>query len=74
MAHRDHHPTEVPGCFGCKVLGIGVDGKHLTKTVRVTADDGPQTVGTQTEHRDGRMDAHVLAPTTTFRMHATEQR
>lgn len=53
MSHRDFHPVNVDGCFGCKVAGLGYDGKHLTKS---TTDDNRATV---TEHRNGRQDVTV---------------
>lgn len=51
--HRLAHPADVPGCFGCKVYGIGYDGKHLTKS---TTDENRATT---TEHRSGRVDVVV---------------
>lgn len=25
MKHRETHPTDVPGCFGCQVLGVQIN-------------------------------------------------
>jgi hypothetical protein len=38
---------------------IGIDRKHLTKTTVVPHDRDGTHAGTQTEHRDGRVDACV---------------
>lgn len=53
MAHRDHHPRPVDGCFGCKVSAVAYDGGHLTRS---TMDENRATI---TEHRDGRQDVIV---------------
>jgi hypothetical protein len=58
MAHVDHHPTPVAGCFGCKVRGLSYQGVMSRASDRVaaraghrpdpvhhrpvTADDGPR--------------------------------
>jgi hypothetical protein len=51
--HRVAHPQDVDGCFGCKVLGVGYDAGHRTKT---TVDEFKSRI---TEHRDGRQDVMV---------------
>ena len=53
--HRDVHPDDVDGCFGCKVLGIGYDSHVTTRTTRDEA--GNDT----TEHRSGRVDIRINA-------------
>jgi hypothetical protein len=69
VPHR--HTTPEPGCFGCKVSGLGFQGLRSAhgpdpvQHVPVTADDGPRagkTVGRHDVHWDGRQDAKVLAP------------
>jgi hypothetical protein len=84
--HRDHHPSPVEGCFGCKVLGIGWQGKQSAAGGRrsnpierrpVTADDGPAagtTVGRHEVHWSGRQDAVVRAPTVHLKGTTTEER
>lgn len=86
MAHRDHHPTPDPTCFGCKVASIGWQGRQSaaggrksdpTQDHRVTADDGPargQVVGKHREHWDGRQDATVFAPTHKVKTKSSEER
>ena len=33
MLHRQTHPTDVEGCFGCKILGISLNaGEASTRT------------------------------------------
>lgn len=56
--HTAAHPDPVPGCLGCKILGVGIDGKHLTRTTRDEA--GNDT----TEHRSGRVDVQINARAT----------
>jgi len=51
--HKDFHPQAVEGCFGCKGLSIGYDGKHLTKSI--TDENNATTV----QHRSGRQDVTV---------------
>jgi hypothetical protein len=60
MAHRDLHPTLVEGCIGCKVLGLGYDGGHLTRAV---TDEHNNTT---TYHRSGRQDVLIRAPRVTL--------
>ena len=31
--HRETHPTDVPGCFGCKVLGVNIGGFPTAPTM-----------------------------------------
>lgn len=57
LHHRTAHPDDVPGCFGCKTLGIGVDRKHLTRKTIVPSDSTGRPAGYHVEHRDGRQDA-----------------
>lgn len=57
MHHREFHPQPVDGCMGCKVLGLGYDGGHLTKVSVVPNEATGQVAGQTTEHRDGRQDA-----------------
>lgn len=64
MHHRVAHPQDVPGCFGCKTLGIGFDGDHTTKQHTDQHDTGSVVV---TEHRDGRADVLVRPDTTHFK-------
>lgn len=66
MRHQDAHPEPVEGCFGCKCLGIGYDGKHTT---RVTTDENKARI---TEHRDGRQDVLIRAPRTRVTTSVTE--
>lgn len=66
--HRRTHPTPVPGCFGCRVIGVGYDGKHLT---RARTDEFNNTT---TEHRSGRVDIHIRAPKLTLKTHTREER
>jgi hypothetical protein len=66
--HRIAHPEDVPGCFGCKVYGIGYDGKHYTKVSTVTNQEVGGTAGYTKEHRDGRQDALITPQTVTFKM------
>jgi hypothetical protein len=68
MTHRDHHPSPLANCMGCKVQGIGFDGGHTTRS---TTDENRATV---TEHRDGRQDVLVRAPHLRLRMSTTEER
>jgi hypothetical protein len=86
VAHLDHHPEPVEGCFGCKVLGIGWQGKQSAAGGRradpverqpVVADDGPsrgRVVGAHRVHWDGRQDARVQAPTVRLKAKTTEAR
>lgn len=53
MTHRAHHPQPVEGCMGCKVLGLGFDGRTTTRTRR---DELGASI---TEHRDGRQDVTI---------------
>lgn len=62
------HPQYVEGCFGCKVGGVGYDGKHMTKA---TTDDMKNTT---TEHRDGRQDVLIRAPHIVMQTYAKEER
>lgn len=57
MAHSEHHPRPVDGCFGCKVMGIGYDGQHTTQVKPVIGEDTGRVVGRTRDHRDGRRDA-----------------
>ena len=66
--HREHHPTPVPDCFGCQVLGVGFQGLQArhgadpVQVVPVIADEGPrrgQSTGEHRVHWDGRQDAFV---------------
>jgi hypothetical protein len=66
MLHTEYHRDPVPNCFGCKVLGVGHDRKHLTRAV---TDELNNTV---TEHRSGRQDVLIRAPRVTLRQ--TEER
>ena len=68
--HRDTHPQDVEGCFGCKALGLGVQtlkirhGADPTRKVPVIREEGRSagTVGGfHTHHWDGRQDATVHA-------------
>lgn len=73
MAHVDHHPVPVEGCFGCKVLGVGFDGRHTSRSTRIPRT--PEQLGaTVTEHRDGRQDTTVHAPTVRVRTRTSEER
>jgi hypothetical protein len=74
MAHR--HQTPEPGCFGCKVAGVGFQGLKSRQgpdpvhKVQVVADEGVRagrTVGQKAEHWDGRTDATVFAPQVTVK-------
>ena len=56
--HTDHHPQPVDGCFGCKVLGIGYDGKHTTRLVR----EGNAVIR---KYRNGRQDVTITPKTVT---------
>ncbi len=68
MNHRTTHPEDVPGCFGCKALGVGFQGlqsrrgKDPVETTLVRSDENGRTVGAHHEHWDGRRDATVTAP------------
>ena len=66
LHQRRTHPTPVEGCFGCKVGGIGYDGKHLTNPV---TDENNNTV---TEHRSGRVDVLIRPPH--YAIRGSEQR
>lgn len=68
MSHRDHHPSPMDWCFGCKVASVGYDGRHLTRTV--TDENQAST----TEHRSGRQDVTVRAPRVALRTTQTEER
>jgi hypothetical protein len=57
-----------------KLRSIGFDRKHLTKTIPVPDDRTGERCGVQTEHRDGRVDATVLAPTIAVKSQTTEER
>jgi hypothetical protein len=68
MHHRDVHPVDVPGCFGCKCLGIRYQGhrsrqgKDPIRRTPAIADHGPRAgkpAGYHTDHWDGRRDATV---------------
>jgi hypothetical protein len=80
MAHGNHH-SEVPGCFGCQVSGVGYQGlksRHGSdpvEAVPVVADEGARAgrpVGQSRVHWDGRQDATVFAPLTKLETKATE--
>lgn len=68
MAHSQHHPVYVDGCFGCKVASVGYDGRHYTRTT-VTRTD--VDTGKVTEHRSGRRDVQVHPRTLKIRTYAT---
>lgn len=79
MVHR--HETPQPGCFGCKVSGLGYQGLQSrqgidpVQKVPVVADDGVRagkTVGRSDVHWDGRTDATVFAPKLTIETKARE--
>lgn len=84
--HTDHHPSPVPGCFGCHVSTLGYQGLQsragsrkadVTRVSEVVGDDGPargSVVGKQREHWDGRQDAKVYAPTHKVSTRTTEER
>lgn len=57
MRHELAHPLPVEGCFGCKVLGIGIDGKNTMQVKPVVSDETGRVVGRTRDHRDGRRDA-----------------
>lgn len=85
MSHREHHPKPVEGCFGCKVQGIGYQGRQSraggrrsdpTQNHPVTAEEGTRagkTVGHHVEHWDGRQDA-VVRPATLVMKATTEEK
>lgn len=56
MSVHGRHVVAVPGCFGCKVSGVGIDLGHVTRTTR--DELGNDT----TEHRNGRQDVTIRAP------------
>jgi len=81
--HRVAHPVDVPGCFGCRCLGIGFQGLQSrlgpdpVQTVPVRAEVGPSagaTVGSHMVHWDGRQDANVRAPTVVLKSRTEERR
>lgn len=86
MAHRDWHSEPVDGCFGCKVITIGWQGRQSAAGGRradvverqpVVADDGPrrgQVVGSHEVHWSGRQDATIQAPTVRLQANTTEAR
>lgn len=47
---------------------LGVDRRHMSKTWVVPADSDGRPTGTQTEHRDGRVDAHVTPRTVKYKI------
>lgn len=57
MAHTDHHPDYVDGCFGCKVASIGYDGKHTTRLIK---DENGAVIR---KYRNGRQDVTVTPKT-----------
>lgn len=65
MRHVESHPRPRPGCFGCRVLTVGVQAAlsasngRLTKTR--TDDHGTHRVDV-TEHWHDRQDVLVKAP------------
>lgn len=65
MAHGDHHPEYVDGCFGCKVRSVAHDARHMSKSV---TDENNAVV---TEHRDGRQDVRVRPKT--YRLGLTQK-
>lgn len=74
--HRIAHPTDIPGCFGCRTLGFGFQGLRSrlgpdpVERTPVIGQQGPAggtVVGAQHEHWDGRRDAVVKAPTIVVR-------
>jgi len=80
--HRDIHPVPVPGCFGCKVLGLGFQGLRTrygsdpTRRHDVTVEEGPRrgrVGGFLTEHWDGRQDATVTPATVAVRATVHEE-
>ena len=76
--HRDTHPTDVDGCFGCKALGVGYQGLQSrqgadpVQVVPVRGDVDGRRVGEQHEHWDGRRDATVTAPSVLVKMKTQE--
>jgi hypothetical protein len=69
MHHLLSHPSPVPGCFGCKTIGQGVQtlqikyGANPIQTVPVVADGGKRAgrkVGMHKVHWDGRQDAVAM--------------
>lgn len=74
--HQRTHPTPVDGCFGCHVVGVGVQtlqirhGPDPTRRVPIVADRGPsggRETGHHTHHWDGRVDATVRPDTVRVR-------
>jgi hypothetical protein len=57
VTHFEHHPNRVEGCFGCKVLSLGYDARHLQRRTVVTNEINGRPAGHHVEHRDGRQDA-----------------
>lgn len=89
LHQRRTHPELVEGCFACRVGTVGFDGKHMTGTtvVRepmvVSVPDGRGGLATQridrvknevTEHRDGRVDVTIKAPTVKLKATTREER
>jgi hypothetical protein len=79
--HSRTHPEPVDGCYGCKVIGVGVQalqirhGADPTRRVPVVREVGPTrgTVGGyHTEHWDGRRDATVQPAAIALKAKVTE--
>lgn len=79
--HRDTHPVDVEGCFGCKALGVSVatlrirHGADPVERVPVVREEGrlAGTVGGyHAKHWDGRQDATVCPPTVALKTRVSE--
>ena len=68
MSVHGRHVVGVPGCFGCKVSGVGFDSGTRQRTTRDAAGNDV------TEHRDGRQDVTIRAPRIGIDMRAREHR
>jgi hypothetical protein len=61
--HREWHPQEVAGCFGCQTLNVGVQtlqikhGSNPVQTKPVVSERNGRKVGEHRVHWDGRQDA-----------------
>jgi hypothetical protein len=66
MAHSDHHPEYVDGCFGCKVASVGYDGQHQTRIIR----DGRNFVR---QHRNGRQDVQINPETVRIKINGSSE-
>lgn len=58
IKHRETHPVDVPGCYGCKLASLGL--RAVDPGNKETIDHTDTAVVKTTEHfKEDRQDVHV---------------